>query len=166
MKERGVARPPWRMDRLLREHVHDPYKARRKMPKISVCPQCGAVYSDGLWRWGEAPREAHEALCQACHRINDRYPAGFLDLSGNFLRQHEDEVLGLARNQEKAENQEHPLHRIMDIQTRPEGIEILTTDIHLPRRIAEAIHHAYEGDLDYHYEKETYRIRVTWRRDD
>jgi hypothetical protein len=42
---------------------------------------------------------------------------------------------------------------------------ITTTDIHLPRRIGEALHRAYEGDLDFHYEEEAYSIRVTWRRE-
>ena len=40
-----------------------------------------------------------------------------------------------------------------------------TTDIHLPRRIGEALHHAHRGELDFHYDKEAYAIRVSWRRD-
>lgn len=38
---------------------------------------------------------------------------------------------------------EHPLSRIMGIERRPEGLVISTTDTHLPRRIGEALKHAY-----------------------
>ena len=50
----------------------------------------------------------------------------------------------------------------MDIKEEGGGIVITTTDIHLPRRIGEALHHAYHGDLDFHYIKESYLIRVRW----
>ena len=105
-------------------------------------------------------------LCQACRRINDGYPAGEVTLSGDFLRQHRQEILNLARNQEEQEKTERPLHRIMAIEEERNGVLIKTTDIHLPRRIGEAVHSAYEGELDYRYNADTYFIRVSWRRDD
>jgi hypothetical protein len=45
------------------------------------------------------------------------------------------------------------------------AIVITTTDIHLPRRIGAALQDAYEGELEFHYEEESYAIRVSWRRD-
>ncbi len=86
-------------------------------------------------------------------------------LSGAFLRAHRDEILGVVRNQEKLEKGEHPLHRIMGIEDDGEATVIKTTDIHLPRRIGEALHSAYQGELDFHYEEETYFLRVAWRRE-
>lgn len=165
MKElRKSVRSP-RRDRLIRERVHDPYKMRRKLPEPTVCPQCQAVYRDGRWEWGDRPADAHEELCQACHRINDKYPAGELTLKGDFLRRHRLEVEHLARNEERLENGEHPLNRIMAIEDRGEDLLITTTDIHLPRRIGDALHRAYEGELDYHYDEESHFIRVSWRRE-
>ena len=41
---------------------------------------------------------------------------------------------------------------------------VTTTDPHLARRIGEALHHAYKGELDYHYNKEEKLLRVVWRR--
>ena len=76
MSERDVPQPPQRRDRLIHERIHDPYKARLKLVDPSVCPQCGAVYESDRWRWGAPPVDAGEQLCQACHRINDQYPAG------------------------------------------------------------------------------------------
>jgi hypothetical protein len=165
MKEHDVARRQPRRDRLIRERVHDPYKARGKLPDPAVCPQCGAVYETARWHWGPRPEGAAEHLCQACHRTNDKYPAGELTIAGGFVAAHRDEILNLARNQEALEKGEHPLHRIMDIEEAPDGFLIRTTDIHLPRRIGEALFRAFEGDLDFHYEEEEYFIRVRWTRE-
>ena len=111
MKNEGqIPRQP-RRDRLIREHVHDPYKTRLKLPEPTVCPQCGAVFHDGRWHWAAKPYPAHEELCQACHRINDHCPAGKLTIAGAFAMRHKDEILHLARHQEEQEKAEHPLHR-------------------------------------------------------
>ena len=153
------------MDRLLRERVHDPYKARRKLSDPMVCPDCGAIYRNGRWQWGERPDGAEEDLCQACQRINDRFPAGEITVAGAFVRRHRAEIERLVRNQEALEKRERPLHRIMTLEGGGDELRITTTDIHLPRRIGEALRRAYEGELDYRYDKESYFIRVRWRRD-
>ena len=53
----------------------------------------------------------------------------------------------------------------MNIEEQHGTTVLKTTDIHLPRRIGEALHRAYEGKLDFHYEEESYFIRVAWNRD-
>jgi hypothetical protein len=63
-------------------------------------------------------------------------------VSGSFAVSHRTEILKLARHQEQQENREHPLHRIMGIEEKVDSIVIKTTDIHLPRAIGEALHHA------------------------
>ena len=164
MKQRDLSRRVARADHLIRERVHDPYKARRKLPEPTLCRQCGAVYSKGRWHWAEPPGTPNEALCQACHRINDDYPAGTVRLSGAFLAKHRREILSLIRRQEELEKGEHPLNRIMYIANEDGDMVITTTDIHLPQRIGEALHSAYKGELDFHYEEESYAIRLSWRR--
>ena len=154
MKKRDVARRDQRRDRLLRERVHDPYKTRLKLKDPTVCPQCGAVYERARWHWGLQPKDAREELCQACHRINDNYPAGVVTLAGEFLAQHKDEIVGLVLNQEALEKGEHPLARIMAMTEREDALVITTTDIHLPRRIGKAVHDAYGDELDFHYDEE------------
>ena len=71
----------------------------------------------------------------------------------------------LARHQEEAEKKEYPLNRIIDIEEVPGRIVINTTDIHLPRRIAEAMKHAWQGKVEFHYEEDGYFVRITWHRD-
>ena len=72
MKDKDLSRRAARGDRLIREHLHAPYKTRLKLTEPTVCPQCGAVYHEGRWHWAERPDQAQEALCQACHRSNER----------------------------------------------------------------------------------------------
>jgi hypothetical protein len=166
MKTKNVGQRTPRMDRRIREHVHDPYKTRLKLAEPTVCPECGAVFHKGRWQWSaHPPKGAHEEMCQACHRTKDKYPAGTLTLTGAFIDSHRDEIVHLIRHQEELEKGERPLHRVISIEEEPSHIVVSTTDIHLPRRIGEALHSAYEGDLDFRYEEEAYFLRVNWRRE-
>jgi hypothetical protein len=103
-------------------------------------------------------------MCPACLRIRDKYPAGFLTLSGLYLQEHKAEIINLAHNEEASEKAEHALHRIMAVEEHADHVIISTTDIHLPRRIGEALRHAHRGELDFRYEEEGSRLRVSWQR--
>ena len=145
------------------EHRIDPYKRPQKLAEPTACPQCGAVYHQGRWQWTRRPENAQETLCQACLRTNDHYPAGVVTLSGELAGQLKSELLNLARHQEEAEKTEHPMNRIMEIVEAPREIVINTTDIHLPRRIGDAIHRAHRGRLEVHFDEKAYFVRVTWQ---
>lgn len=153
-----------RRDRLIREREHDTYKARGKLPDPTGCPECGAIYRDGRWVWGSTPAGANEVPCPACQRIRDRYPGGYLALSGGFLIEHRAEIIALAHNVEARTKQQHPLKRLMGIEESEEAIEITVTHPNLARAIGEAVHHAYQGELDFHYTEEDNVLRVRWNR--
>ena len=69
----------------LEEQIHDPYRGNRKVRTPRRCPQCGATYLRGRWRWqGLTPPATATLVCPACHRVNDRYPAGEVIVSGSF----------------------------------------------------------------------------------
>jgi hypothetical protein len=170
MKRRDLHRAEPRHDLMkshnIREEVHDPYQTRKKFREPSVCGQCDAVYHEGRWQWmDERPKRALDDLCPACHRIKDKLPAGEIILSGQFLLAHRAEILGLVRNEAEAENAEHALHRIMGIEERPVEAVVTTTDIHLPRRIGNALEHAYKGQMEIHFDQEGHFARVKWHRD-
>lgn len=162
-----VTRAQPRNDRLfIGEHINDPYKRLLKLPESTRCPRCRAIFHHGHWQWsGSQTKSAHESTCQACHRIEDDYPAGIVTLSGDFVREHKEELINIARSQERRENPYHPQHRIMDIEQTGRAVVIRTTDIHLPRRIGEAIVRSCKGRLALHYEGGYYSIRVDWQRD-
>jgi NMD protein affecting ribosome stability and mRNA decay len=145
------------------DHIPDPYQLPRKLSDHTICRQCGAVYRHGRWQWAPRPEKASEALCSACRRINDKFPAGVVKLHGDFGRQQIEEMVHLVRHQEEAEKSEHPLNRIISIDEEAEGIVINTTDIHLPRRIGEAVKRAFHGTLDENFDEGGYFVRVDWR---
>lgn len=155
---------PVRRDHLLQEREHDAYQLKGKLPEPSVCSSCGATFHDGRWQWGVAPAAAQHVTCPACHRIRDRFPAGFVTFDGDFLKAHRDEIEHLVRNEEQHQRVEHPLKRIMDMEATENELRITTTDIHLARSIGEAVHRAYQGELDFHYNPEQILLRVHWTR--
>ena len=151
--------------RAQQDHIPDPYSHQRKLPDGTRCPQCHAGYHNGRWQWASPAAPAHEELCPACRRVNDHYPAGTLTLHGAFVGAHKDELIGLAHHQEAAEAAEHPMNRIIEITEDADGLVIDTTDIHLPRRIGEAIVRAYDGEFELHFEEDGCFARAGWRRE-
>lgn len=164
MKSQRGGFQPLSRDQLYQELVHDSYKAGHKLREPTRCPDCGAVFQNGRWIWGTAPAAAHEERCPACHRVHDKFPAGFVALKGAFLVEHRDEILHLLRNHESKEKAEHPLQRIMAIVDDADGMMVTTTDIHLARDLAQALQRAYKGELELHYNKQENLLRATWAR--
>lgn len=155
---------PLRRDQLRPERVHDSYKLQGKLHEPTVCSVCGAVYHAGRWQWGDKPANAAEAVCPACHRTRDRFPAGFVGIKGTYFASHRDELLNLIRHREQKEKADHPLARIMAIEDVQDGIMVTTTDIHLARDLGESLQHAHQGDLEFHYNDSENLLRVHWRR--
>jgi NMD protein affecting ribosome stability and mRNA decay len=153
-----------RRDRLPMETVMDSYKTKGKLSEPTVCPDCVAVFHAGHWQWLEKPKDAHQTTCPACHRIRDQFPAGYVSLSGEFFAAHEQEILQLIQHRETREKAEHPLQRIIAIEKTKQGTLVTTTDIHLARGIAEALHHAYQGELEFHYNSDQNLLRANWSR--
>lgn len=156
--------PYGRRDRLIKEKNHDAYQKQNKWPEPTLCPQCGALLTGGRWTWTNTPEPVNEAICPACRRIAERYPAGYVEMGGPFYATHQEEILNLVRNIEQQEKEEHPLERIMSITDDREGTLILTTGIHLARRLGEALSRAYQGEFSMQYADGEQRIRVQWRR--
>lgn len=149
--------------RIFKDERVDVYREKKKYKEPTKCPTCGASFIEGRWRWEETPHHAHKELCPACRRIQDHYPAGFVEISGSFFEEHRKEIIHMIKNLERTERQEHPLERIMEIDTKDEITSITTTGMHLSRRIGDALKHAYQGALEISYDAENY-IRVSWKR--
>jgi NMD protein affecting ribosome stability and mRNA decay len=149
------------------EQEHDPYRAQAKPPEPALCPHCGVFFHEGRWQWLAMPPDgrAHEALCPACRRMRDHYPAGYLTLEGDFLQAHLDEVTALLKHRAERVQKEHPLQRVMATEAQPDGsVLITTTDTHLARGLGEALQDAYRGTLTFRYEEGQQRLRVHWKR--
>lgn len=159
---------PVRRDQLREEREHDAYRQQQKPAEPSACPECGAVFHGGRWQWPDAvPERAAPVYCPACLRIRDDYPAGYVHVGGPFFAANRLEILALIQHHAAREGAEHPLARIMAVTEgdgAAGGLLITTTDIHLARDLGEALHRAYHGDLELHYNGGEQRLRVHWRR--
>jgi len=153
-----------RRDNIVPETGHDTYRRRGQPKDPSVCPVCEAVFHKGHWQWIPAPASSHEDKCPACLRIEDKFPAGFVTLEGEFLREHQAEIIHLVRNAAAAEEGEHPLNRIMEMTEGSGRVDVTTTDLHMARRIAEAVNNAYGGELGLQYAEGDTIVRVNWKR--
>jgi NMD protein affecting ribosome stability and mRNA decay len=152
------------IDRTFDDLRIDPYAERGKPRGPAVCPDCGAVFRRGRWQWGEPAGGARRQLCPACRRVREREPAGTVRLAGPFFAEHRDEIVALVHNEERREKRLHPLQRVMTMREARDALEVTTTDVHLARRIGEALASAYRGRLELRYSPDEYRVRVRWSR--
>ena len=166
MNRDQTSRPPHHLhhDRDIEEIRHDAYRERAKPPGSAACPVCGAVFDNGRWHWGPRPEHARDHVCPACLRVREHQPAGYVRLEGEFFQAHREELLQLVGNAEERARSEHVLERVMGIEHDRDGTNVTTTDIHLARRIGEALYRAYHGKLDVKYSPDEYLVRVTWSR--
>ncbi|HTW53197.1 MAG TPA: BCAM0308 family protein [Bradyrhizobium sp.] len=163
LQSRGSTHPAGRRvtGRAQGDGLLDPYLSRYKPSEPASCPRCGVHFDKGRWQWGWAPENAQPHLCPACRRIEDNLPGGLLTLH-DVPPRLKDQIASLVRNEEAAENAEHPLNRIIAIDDAEGAVVVRTTDIHLPRRIGEAVKRAYRGTLDMHFDDDGYFARIDW----
>ena len=162
--EKPRARPS-RPEPVNDEHYDtDPYRAAARPPEPTVCPECKAVFVEGRWAWEKKPADAYQQLCPACQRIQDKFPAGYVTIKGEFIANHRDEIVALIQKHEQREKAQRPLQRIMGIDQKRDGLEVTTTDSQLARGIAEALHTTYKGDLKMRYSRDENLLRATWTR--
>lgn len=147
-------------------HGADPYRLNRKFAEPTTCPDCQASYHQGHWSWAIPVPGADQHRCPACARIHDRVPAGELCLGGAFLEQHYDEILALIDHTEAHIRCEHPLERLMAIESDPHhrGALLTFTGTHGTHGVAEAIHQAFGGELEAEYRPGSTPLRIQWRR--
>jgi NMD protein affecting ribosome stability and mRNA decay len=144
--------------------TEDSYRMNGKLPDPAQCPKCKATYLQGRWTWAKAPVNAASHTCPACQRIADEFPAGYVSLRGAFLPQHRTEVLNLVMARAERAKAEHPLQRVMAVEKTAAGTLVTTTDAHLARGIAQALHEAFKGELSLFYSKAENLLRATWTR--
>lgn len=151
-------------ERPLIEQDTDAYRMPEKLTEPAVCPECSAVFHKGRWQWLEAPAGAHRETCPACKRTHDNFPAGYVTLEGPYFDTHSEEILHTVWNHERHQRLEHPLKRIIATERQGDVTIVTTTDIHLARGIAEAVKHAFQGELELHYNPGENLLRAYWQR--
>lgn len=153
-----------RRDRLIKKKRHDVYEEPLKLPDNTMCPQCGALVVNGRWTWETTGEKVNETLCPACRRIAEDSPAGTIEISGDFFKEHQREILNLIKNVGNTQKAERPLERIISIVEGEDGVVVATTGIHVARRVGEALSRSYKGDLEVQYLDDETGVRVYWHR--
>lgn len=156
---------PIRGQGVISESEHDPYRLHAKLAEPAACPQCHAVFHEGRWQWTAVPPEAAEVECPACRREREHFPAGYVKVEGRFFQAHRAEIMALIKHRAERARDEHPMQRVMGIDDDGERIVVRTTETHLARAIGDALHDAYKGELEFHYEKGQELLRVQWKRE-
>lgn len=160
--ERGGFRMLSREQRMM-PPLEDSYRVDTKLPDPTRCPGCGATFRKGRWTWKKSPPDANLQRCPACLRIHDHFPAGYVTLKGRFDPQRRIELLNLVKAREARAKAEHPLQRIISVENVADGIQVTTTDGHLARGIAHALHDAFHGTLDLTYSRDENLVRAIWK---
>jgi NMD protein affecting ribosome stability and mRNA decay len=153
------------------DRTNDPYIPRKGAPEAGICPECHAISRKKRWYTDEAEYAAlarsgaHRRRCPACRKIADGFPSGVLTLRGRFLLGHRDEIVTVARNEERRARGINPLERIMELREGDGGMEILTTGEKLAQRIGREIRKAFRGTLAFKWSEDANLLRVTWVRE-
>lgn len=151
----------------------DPYLPRKSASAVGACPGCHAIRSNKRWHLNE---KEYAALtrgrgtavterCPACRKIADGFPSGVILLRGAYLLEHREEILKLARNEEKRAMGFNPLQRIMSVKEEGGKLEIATTDEKLAQRIGREVRKACRGTVEYKWSEDSKLLRVNWVRE-
>lgn len=142
---------PGRHEQRTPERHEDPYRLDAKMPDPVECPVCEATYYEGRWTWHRRPTRVPQVKCPACRRVEDNMPAAVVRIGGAWFLEHRVDVTDRVLAVEARERTQHPLQRIVSMRDADGGIEVATTDPHLARAIAVALHDAFKGEMEMHY---------------
>jgi hypothetical protein len=90
---------------------------------------------------------------------------GIVRLSGDFLLDHEDEILNLIKHEGRLAKEKNPAHRVSRIEKANGGIVAETTDHNLALHLGKALCRAYHGEHTYRFLKDEKFVEVVWKRD-
>jgi NMD protein affecting ribosome stability and mRNA decay len=150
----------------------DPYLPEGGRHEMAICTTCKAIYRNKSWFYDEElyrenfqKETTHRVTCPGCQKVQDHYYEGVLTLEGEFLAQHQDEIMALLHRQAEQVSKKNPLERV--IQIVPEGNDRLiveTTTDRLAQRLGKAVYRAYKGNLDFRWSHMNKFVRVYWSR--
>lgn len=149
----------------------DVYHVESSSREVAVCSGCNALYWNKRWYLDENESTKlnrgmikETVLCPACQRMHDNNPAGVAVFTGDYLLEHEEEILNTIKNTENKSRVKNPLSRIMEIRQEKDVLTIHTTDDKLAQKLGRDIYKAHSGNLQYQWSNEHNFVRVKWSR--
>jgi hypothetical protein len=137
-------------------------RSTRAKPAETIACACGLYQRRGIWHAGRPPLGAVRAgLCPACERLRSGTAAGRVRVPAR-LATAPDEIIGLVRNCEHGERAEHPLERLMRIDSDQGGLVFTTTGPHLARSIAHRLARRFHEKPRFRFGAGRGELRVDW----
>ena len=153
--------------------LHDPYLTKKGPVEPAVCPVCRAVYSKKRWSLSndlsqkvikaENSKDINYHKCPACRKIEDGYAMGYVEIGGEFLVDHKDDLMNLISSEEKKARVKNPLERLISVTSKNKKIFVQTTTDSLSMRIGRRLESAYKGTLTIKPSEKF--IHITWNRE-
>lgn len=136
----------------------------------TICEGCGAMYTQKVWRARQSDRwvpvdSADRDLCPACQRFRSKQARGRVVLKGDTALAHDEELRRRLSNVERRARHTQPERRIVSIERRPDGLEVLTTSQQLAHRIAREIEKLRGGHVVYRWSSRDGGLLAIWRED-
>jgi NMD protein affecting ribosome stability and mRNA decay len=170
-RARGVSRFGYEEKGKMATRSTDVYLPKEGMKEVAVCIGCGAFYWNKRWYLTrdesmkpDSDMATNEVNCPACQRMQENIPAGIATFAGDYLVDHESEILNTIKNVEEKVRVKNPLARIMEIRQEGNVLTITTTNDKLAERLGRDIYKAHSGKLEYQWSKEESFVRVNWSR--
>ena len=140
--------------------------------EAALCTQCRALYQGKRWFFDETmagrlsgTKRVLEVTCPTCRKIKDRYAEGILTLSGEFLKERQDEILTLVKNEAARVGKHSVDDRIISLTAEArDKVVVETTTEKLAQHLGRAVYKAYKGDLDIRWSEMDRFVRVYWQR--
>lgn len=150
------------------EEKRDVYLNDKPSSSPARCPVCGNIYMNKQWYRPDQKDLDDSAsvisyTCPGCSKVQDGYYYGELTVTGQFIKEHHEEISHLIQNKVHEVQEDNPLSKLVQVEVDGDELTLRTTNSKLAEHIGRALNRAYEGELDI--DKSEYITRVRWSRD-
>ncbi len=150
--------------------VNEPYELAAGQ-EAAACEDCHALYQGKRWFFDEklfdklaGAGKVRQVVCPTCRKVKDHYVEGYLTLSGDFLVQHQDEIVTLLEKEAARVGKRSFDDRIIQIAPESGKLVVETTTEKLAQHLGRTIYKAYKGDLSFQWSEPSKFVRVYWSR--
>ena len=134
----------------------------------TVCARCGAVFLRKTWRHNHVLSDAQIerrrwGFCPACQQVSEREGQGRLLIKAAG-GETQDAIEQRIHNVAKRASETQPQRRLVSVDARDGGLEVLTTSQKLAHRLAHELKKAFGGRVAYTWSDDG-TLFATWDQD-